>query len=178
MFTRGPSKHFSGPAPSPPTRPKGPAAHYPPTYTFAFACARKAAGGAGTAIEGAAAPITAAEGGNSNPAAAGAGAVAADALAADAIGTAADWPNWRAAFGTGRRSGGMKDGDGVRYPAGSDCAALLLALAAFARWWRTHVVALRSSSVLLFLRRRLWRAIANFASMLAVAKGTVARRAL
>ena len=24
MFTRGPSKHFSGPAPSPPTRPKGP----------------------------------------------------------------------------------------------------------------------------------------------------------
>ena len=55
---------FQALPPLPPPAQKGPAAHYPPTYTFAFACARKAAEGAGTAIEGAAAQITAAEGGN------------------------------------------------------------------------------------------------------------------
>ena len=54
---------FQALPPLPPPAQKGPAAHYP-TYTFAFACAGKAAEGAGTAAEGAAAAGTAAEGGN------------------------------------------------------------------------------------------------------------------
>ena len=172
MFTRGPSKHFSGPAPSPPTRPKGPCrplsthlhirlrlrrigrrrfrvrhGHRHRRSKWKFSRRRCRRGRRRRARRGR------------------------DRHRRRLAQLACRLLHWKTKRRDERQCRRNK-------PGGKRLRRIALGLKAFARWWRTHVVALRSSSVRLFLRRRLWRSIAYFAVMLAVAKGTVARRTL